>query len=47
MTKRERDQVGKLELKRWARDLRCFLNDVTVWLFLIWKRIEFQRTGAK
>ena len=25
MTKRERDQVGKLDLKSWV--LKCFLND--------------------
>ena len=46
MGKREGDQVGKLELK--SLDLRCFLNDATEGLFLIWKGGggEFQRTGA-
>ena len=38
-------KVGKLELKRLV--LRCFLNDATEELFLIWKGKEFQRTGAK
>ena len=27
MTKREGDQVGKLQLKNWV--LKCFLNDAT------------------
>ena len=40
MTKREGDQVGELDLKRWV--LRCFLKDAKEGLFLIWKGKEFQ-----
>ena len=41
MTKREGYEVGKLVLKRWV--LWCFLKDVTVGLFLIWKGKDFQK----
>ena len=44
VTKREGNEVGKLELKRWV--LRFFLKDATEGLFLIWKGKEFQRTGS-
>ena len=45
MTKREGDEVGKLELKRWV--LWCFLKDATEGLFLIWKGRSSKELGNR